>query len=123
MDPHYPYIPQRKDTDLSKKEIFKIIDYPVSAIDIPSTILSQLKLDFSFFNDGHLIKKRRKNIISEGFKPKDIISNSQLDINKFPIIAYVYTDEGYKSIYQGINLGPLFKLDKDFVINLKLKIE
>ncbi|TFG20185.1 MAG: DUF1925 domain-containing protein [Promethearchaeota archaeon] len=45
-----------------------------------------------------------------------------ININKFPIIAYVHTDEGYNSIYQGINLAPLFKLDRDFVINLKLKI-
>ena len=50
-------------------------------------------------------------------------SNTDLiNINKFPIIAYVYTDEGYKSIYQGINVAPLLKLDKNFVINLKLKI-
>jgi len=51
-------------------------------------------------------------------------SNTDLiNINKFPIIAYVYTDEGYKSIYQGINVAPLFKLDKNFRINLKLKTE
>ncbi|MFX0186237.1 MAG: alpha-amylase/4-alpha-glucanotransferase domain-containing protein [Candidatus Hodarchaeota archaeon] len=51
-------------------------------------------------------------------------SNTDLvNINKFPISAYVYTDMGYKSIYQGINVAPLFKLDKNFKINLKLKIE
>ena len=46
-----------------------------------------------------------------------------VNISKFPIIAYAYTDEGYQSIYQGINFIPIFKLDKTFKINLKLKIE
>lgn len=43
-------------------------------------------------------------------------------IYKFPIIAYVYTDEGYKKIYQGINVMPRFKLKKEFEIKLKLNI-
>ncbi|MFX1313331.1 MAG: alpha-amylase/4-alpha-glucanotransferase domain-containing protein [Promethearchaeota archaeon] len=43
-------------------------------------------------------------------------------INKFPIIAYAYTDEGYKRIYQGLNITPLFKLKKDLEIHLNLKI-
>ncbi|NVM36956.1 MAG: DUF1925 domain-containing protein [Candidatus Lokiarchaeota archaeon] len=45
-----------------------------------------------------------------------------IKINKFPIIAYVYTDEGYKEIYQGINITPLFKLNKNLEFSLKLKI-
>ena len=40
----------------------------------------------------------------------------KIKIIKFPIIAYVHTDEGYKSIYQGINIVPQFKLDKTFEI-------
>ena len=43
-------------------------------------------------------------------------------INKFPIIAYVYTDEGYKKIYQGINITPVFKLKKNFEIQIQFKI-
>ena len=43
-------------------------------------------------------------------------------INKFPIIAYAYTEEGYKKIYQGINITPVFKLEKNVEIHLKLKI-
>ncbi len=43
-------------------------------------------------------------------------------IIKFPIIAYAYTEEGYKKIYQGINITPLFKLEKKLEIHLKLKI-
>ncbi len=48
-------------------------------------------------------------------------SNS-FKINKFPIIANVYTDEGYKEIYQGINVTPLLKLDKNLEFHLKLQI-
>ena len=44
-----------------------------------------------------------------------------IKISKFPIIAYAYTDEGYKEIYQGINVIPLFKLDKNLEIHLRLK--
>jgi len=43
-------------------------------------------------------------------------------IYKFPIVAYAYTDGGYKKIYQGINVLPQFKLKKDFEIKLKLNI-
>ncbi len=41
---------------------------------------------------------------------------------KFPILAYVFTDEGYKEIYQGINLTPRFKLNKEFEITIKINI-
>ncbi|MFX1600406.1 MAG: alpha-amylase/4-alpha-glucanotransferase domain-containing protein [Promethearchaeota archaeon] len=52
------------------------------------------------------------------------ISNKidSIKIYKFPIIAYAYTEEGYQEIYQGINVIPLFKLDKNLEIHLKLKI-
>jgi alpha-amylase len=43
-------------------------------------------------------------------------------INKFPIIANVYTDEGYKEIYQGINVTPILKLEKKLEFHLKLQI-
>ncbi len=49
-------------------------------------------------------------------------NTGDIKINKFPIIAYVFTDEGYKKIYQGINVIPQFKLDKTFEIQLKLMI-
>ena len=53
----------------------------------------------------------------------DIDSNSEWQqINHFPIIAYAYTDVGYKKIYQGLNVTPCFKLDKNFEIKVKLKI-
>ena len=48
--------------------------------------------------------------------------NNSVMINKFPIIAYAYTDEGYKQIYQGINVTPLIKLDKNLEFQLKMKI-
>jgi len=50
---------------------------------------------------------------------------SELDsvkIFKFPIIAYAYTDEGYKKIYQGINVIPRIKIKKDFEIKIKLNV-
>jgi alpha-amylase len=53
----------------------------------------------------------------------EISSKSNLiKINKFPVIAYAYTDEGYQEICQGINVVPSFKLDKNLEIHLKLKI-
>jgi len=53
----------------------------------------------------------------------DISSKDDLvKINKFPIIAYAYTEEGYKEIYQGINVIPLFKLDKNLEIHIKFTI-
>jgi len=52
----------------------------------------------------------------------DIVSDSNpVKIVKFPIIAYVYTDEGYKEIYQGFNVSPLFKIDRSFEFHLKMK--
>ncbi len=46
----------------------------------------------------------------------------KIKINKFPIIAYAYTDEGYKTIYQGITVTPQFKLNKSFMLNIELII-
>ncbi|MFX1417974.1 MAG: alpha-amylase/4-alpha-glucanotransferase domain-containing protein [Promethearchaeota archaeon] len=45
-----------------------------------------------------------------------------IKINKFPIVAYAFTDEGYKEIYQGINIIPSLKLEKNLEFYLKLKI-
>ncbi|MHA1932148.1 MAG: alpha-amylase/4-alpha-glucanotransferase domain-containing protein [Promethearchaeota archaeon] len=51
----------------------------------------------------------------------DIMSDSNpVKIVKFPIFAYVYTDEGYQEIYQGFNVSPLFKIDKSFEFHLKI---
>jgi hypothetical protein len=52
----------------------------------------------------------------------DIISDlNPVKIVRFPIIAYAYTDEGYKEIYQGFNVSPLFKIDRSFEFHLKMK--
>jgi len=45
-----------------------------------------------------------------------------IKIYKFPIVAYAFTDEGYKKIYQGINVLPRFKLKKEFEFNLIISI-
>ncbi len=49
-------------------------------------------------------------------------NTDSIKIYKFPIIAYTFTDEGYKKIYQGINLLPRFKLKNDFEFITKIKI-
>ncbi len=50
-------------------------------------------------------------------------TSEEIKIYKFPIIAFCFTDEGYKMIYQGINITPRFKLDESFEIELQLKIK
>lgn len=53
----------------------------------------------------------------------DISSNSDsIKINKFPIIAYAFTVEGRKKLYQGINITPVFKLNKNLEVHLKIVI-
>jgi len=49
-------------------------------------------------------------------------TSEEIIVNRFPIVAFAYTDEGYKRIYQGVNIAPKFNLDKVFQIQLKLKI-
>ncbi len=52
----------------------------------------------------------------------DISSKTDvIKINKFPIIAYTYTEQGYKEIYQGICVVPIFKLNKNLEIHFTLK--
>ncbi|MBD3195145.1 MAG: DUF1926 domain-containing protein [Candidatus Lokiarchaeota archaeon] len=43
-------------------------------------------------------------------------------IIKFPLITYTYADEGYKDIYQGINIVPIFKIKSDFKIDINVII-
>ncbi len=57
-----------------------------------------------------------------GFEIDILSKNDSIKISKFPIIAYAYTDEGYKEIYQGINICPIIKLEKNLEFNLKLII-
>jgi hypothetical protein len=45
-----------------------------------------------------------------------------IEILKFPVVSYAFTDEGYKTIYQGINVIPQFKLSKELEINITIKI-
>ncbi len=56
------------------------------------------------------------NFLSEGepnLKPK---------IKSFPIISYTYTDEGYKDLYQGINVISILKLKKEFHVEFEIVI-
>jgi len=45
-----------------------------------------------------------------------------IKIYKFPIVAYTFTDEGYKKIYQGINLLTQFKLKENFEYEIIINI-
>ena len=56
------------------------------------------------------------------FIDPSMTNTDSIKIYKFPIIAYAFTDEGYKKIYQGINLLPRFKLKNDFEFITKIKI-
>jgi hypothetical protein len=49
-------------------------------------------------------------------------SNDSVKIDLYPIIAFTFTDEGYKKIYQGINLLPRFNLKKGLEISLTIDI-
>ena len=49
-------------------------------------------------------------------------TSNEIKVYKFPIFAFIYTDEGYKRIHQGINITPRFKLDKTFELNIELII-
>ena len=60
--------------------------------------------------------------IEFSFIDPSMTNNDSIKIYKFPIIAYAFTDEGYKKIYQGINLLPRFKLKNDFEFITKIKI-
>ena len=51
-----------------------------------------------------------------------ITDEDTVKINSFPIIAYAYTEKGYKQIYQGINICPLIKINKSVEFHLKIKI-
>jgi hypothetical protein len=50
------------------------------------------------------------------------IEKETIKISKFPIITYAFTDEGYKEIYQGITLIPLFKIKKEFEYHITLSM-
>jgi len=62
---------------------------------------------------------------SYGLKFEVMVSSNteEIKIFKFPIIAFAYTDEGYKKIYQGVNVTPRFTLDKTFEIEIQMQIE
>ncbi len=80
----------------------------------------------SFEYEGHHFKAYDESY--NLFFEFEISSTSKSDleaikIGKFPIIAYVYTDEGYKKIFQGINVIPQFKLSKNFEYHIELKVQ
>ncbi len=91
---------QSLDMDLNQfLEPFEFTGYNYKAYDETYN----LNLEYSFTNQP---------------KP-NTISNK---IYKFPIIAYAFTDEGYKKIYQGINILPTFKLFEEFEFGLTIDI-
>jgi len=123
-----------------KKDMLKrILENLYLAIDIPfffngdTNKFKWESANVEFANDKEKNLLEPFQYIGENFKAYDetydlnfeilISSNTgKIKINKFPIIAYAYTDEGYKTIYQGITVVPQFKLDKTFELNIELII-
>ena len=122
-----------------EKILTRIVKNLNVAIDIPfffngDTTEFQWESDQVEFNDN------KENELLETFQyngshfkayDKNYDLNFEFDISsktdsfkiyKFPIIAYAYTDEGYKEIYQGINVTPLLKLEKNLEFHLKLLV-
>jgi hypothetical protein len=52
-----------------------------------------------------------------------INSDLKCKIIEFPINSYVYTENGYKMMFQGINVIPIFNLDKKFKVDINIKIQ
>lgn len=87
------------------------VDYPVTIRDIAPTIMDSLDLGFSAFNKGHLTKKKRKYIITEGFKPQDVVSDSEFNIQKINISCQL---DHWKFIYKQVeNKQELYNLKND----------
>jgi len=85
--------------------------------------LNQLLKPFEF--TGHNFKAydaSYKLNLEYSFTNQSKPNTNSIKIYKFPIIAYTFTDEGYKKIYQGINLLPRFKLNKEFEFSLIIDI-
>ncbi|MBD3195147.1 MAG: DUF1925 domain-containing protein, partial [Candidatus Lokiarchaeota archaeon] len=86
--------------------------------------------------DEHLIKDNRLQdkfeYLGSNFSAYDETYDLTFEVNidsdlrhkiaKFPLISYTWTDEGYKHIYQGINLIPIFNFENDFIIKIRLTI-
>ena len=60
--------------------------------------------------------------LNYSFESHSKIDTTSIKIFKFPINAFVFTDEGYKKIYQGVNLLPKFKLGKKFELKAIIAI-
>jgi hypothetical protein len=114
------------------KNINLVVDIPFFFNGDPSKFRwESATLDFKEEEEKELMEPFQ--YYGENFKAFDATYNLNFEIlvscntgkikfNKFPIIAYAYTDEGYKKIYQGINVSPQFTLDKTFGINIELSI-
>jgi hypothetical protein len=85
--------------------------------------LNQLIEPFEF--TGHTFKAYDASYnlnIKFSFSNQSKVDTDPIKTYKFPIIAYAFTDEGYKSIYQGINLLPRFELNKEFEFSVIIDI-
>jgi len=99
----------------------KIIEHHVTLKDIPSTILDSLGLYSSTLTNGHLIKKRREFLISEGFKPQDVLSESGIDIDR---INFTCHWNNWQFIFNSLeNRMELYNLEKNLSENNLIKKE
>ena len=123
-----------------KEDVLKrILENLYIAVDIPFFFNGDPKkftwesANIEFTNDKEKSLLEPFQYIGENFKAYDesydlnyellFSSNTgKIKISKFPIIAYAYTDEGYRTIYQGINVTPQFNLKTSFELNIELII-
>jgi len=88
-------------------------------VDLEDDIKIELLEPFQYI--GHHFKAYDETY-DLNFEIKLLSKSDKIKIKKFPIIAYAFTDEGYKEIYQGINVTPFLKLSKNLEFHLKLEI-
>lgn len=74
---------------------------------------------FHYVGDNFKARDETYNLSFEALLSSD---TNHLTINKFPIISFTKTDEGYKEIYQGVNLIPRMNLGKNFELHIELII-
>jgi hypothetical protein len=127
-----------KNSTLIEKNFKQFLERLNFGIDIPFFFNGDPK-KFSWKSsdlDEHLIKDNQLQdqfeYIGSHFsaydKTYDLTFEVQIDselrhkISKFPLISYTWTDEGYKNIYQGTNVIPIFNFEKDFTVKIRLTI-
>jgi arylsulfatase A-like enzyme len=87
------------------------INHPVTLMDVTPTVFNFLGNYNSFFSDNDLIMKKREYIISEGFKPQDVITNSEFNVSK---VNFSCRWDKWELIFNSLNNSlELYNIEKD----------